>query len=132
MPLPLIVTVNLILCTCQVLSQSNTYEYSDQRPWSLVYALHPFYNFETLLQVWRDDNAVDISANVITVTPQVQEQNDLYSDGIQRNNNNTTLKSQDNLSYFSNESRNDEQWPKNRQRLSNYRSKRKDVSSQNE
>ncbi|XP_026669194.1 uncharacterized protein LOC113464312 isoform X2 [Ceratina calcarata] len=132
MPLPLIVILNLIVCTCQVLSQSNTYDYSDQRPWSLVYALYPFYNTETLLQVWRGDNAVDISANVITVTPQEQEQRDLYSEDVQRNN--TGLKSQNNFSYFSNDSRNinKEQLSTNRQRLSNYRSKRKDISSQNE
>ena len=113
-------TFSLIFCGCQVLSQTNTYEYSDQRPWSFVYTLYPFYNSETLLEVWRGDKSIDISTNVVTIAPHEQEQTVVFSDDVQRNG--TNLKSQDNLSYFLSETKNinEEQLLKNRQRLSNY------------
>ncbi|KAK1132563.1 hypothetical protein K0M31_013946 [Melipona bicolor] len=129
---PFIVTFSLILCGCQVLSQTNSYEYSDQRPWSFVYTLYPFYNSETLLEVWRGDKSIDISTNVVTIAPREQEQTVVFSDDVQRNG--TNLKSQDNLSYFLSETKNinEEQLLKNRQRLSNYRNRHKDTTLQNE
>ncbi|KAK9310016.1 hypothetical protein QLX08_000495 [Tetragonisca angustula] len=129
---PFIATFSLILCGCQVLSQTNTYEYSDQRPWSFVYTLYPFYNSETLLEVWRGDKSIDISTNVVTIAPHEQEQTVVFSDDVQRNG--TNLKSQDNLSYFLSETKNinEEQLLKNRQRLSNYRNRHKDTTLQNE
>ncbi|CAK9814380.1 hypothetical protein ANTQUA_LOCUS8049 [Anthophora quadrimaculata] len=129
---PLIPILGIIICACQVLSQANTYEYSDQRPWSLVYTLYPFYNSETLLEVWRGDKTVDISANVVTLAPHEQEQTILYSDDAQHNG--TNIKSQDNLPYFLTEAKNinEEQLSKNRQRLSNYRNRHKDTNPQNE
>lgn len=112
----------------QVLSQTNDYEYSDQRPWSFVYTVHPFYNSETLLEVWRTDKSVDISANVVTTTPTGQDQAVLYSEDVQRNN--TNLQVQNNTPYFVSEIKNtsEEQLAKNRQRLSNYRNRRKDTN----
>lgn len=112
------IVFSLIICGCQVLSQTNTYKYSDQHPWSLVYTLYPFYNSETLLEVWKGDKTVDISTNVVTLAPHEQEQTVLLSDDIQHNS--TNLKSQNNLSYFLSETKNinNEQLSKNR--LSNY------------
>ncbi|XP_017796799.1 PREDICTED: uncharacterized protein LOC108578055 [Habropoda laboriosa] len=129
---PLITILSIIICACQVLSQANTYEYSDQYPWSLVYTLYPFYNSETLLEVWKGDKTVDISTNVVTLAPHEQEQTILYSDDVQHNG--TSLKSQDNSPYFLTEAKNinEEQLSKNRQRLSNYRNRHKDTSLQNE
>lgn len=110
------IVFSLIICGCQVLSQTNTYEYSDQHPWSLVYTLYPFYNSETLLEVWKGDKTVDISTNV--VTPHEQEQTVLFSDDIQHNG--TNLKSQDNLSYFLSETKNINNGQLSKNRLSNY------------
>ncbi|CAL7948578.1 unnamed protein product [Xylocopa violacea] len=132
MHFPLIVTLSLIGCVCQVLSQANTYEYSDQRPWSVIYTLHPFYNSETLFEVWRGDKSIDISTNLATVAPQEQEQTVLYSNDVQRNG--TNLKPQDNLSYLLSGTKNvnEEQLSKNRQWLSSYRNRHKDMNLQNE
>lgn len=130
MHFPLIILFSLIICGCQVLSQTNTYEYSDQHPWSLVYTLYPFYNSETLLEVWKGDKTVDISTNVVTLAPHEQEETVLFSDDIQHNG--TNIKSQNNLSYFLSETKNinNEQLSKNR--LSNYRNRHKDTNLQNE
>lgn len=81
-----------------MLGQTNTSEYSDQCLWLLVYTLYPFYNSETLLEVWRGDKSVDISANVVTITPREQEQTVMLFDDVQRSGAN--IKTQDNLSYF--------------------------------
>lgn len=108
----------MVLCVCQVLGESNIpYEYSDQKPWPLVYTLYPFYNSETLLEVWRGDKTIDISTNVVSLDPRAQERTLSYSDNLQRNG--TSLNAQDNLSYVLNEAKdwNEEQLPQNRQRL---------------
>ncbi|XP_017765839.1 PREDICTED: uncharacterized protein LOC108554930 [Eufriesea mexicana] len=132
MHFPLIAIFSLIVCVCQVVSQTNAYENSNQRPWSLVYTLYPFYNSETLLEVWRGDKTVDISTNVVTLAPHEKEQAVLFSDDVQQNA--TNLKSQDNVSYFLSETKNinEDLLSKNRQRLSNYRNRHKDTSLQNE
>ena len=112
--------MGLSISTGQVLSQANTYENSDQHPWPFVYTVHPFYNFETLLEVWRTDKAADVSTNVVTAAPDDQKQTVSYSADAERNN--TNLQAQNNVSYFGSQTKdiNEEQLSKNRQRLSNY------------
>lgn len=40
---------------------------------TFVYAVYPFYNTETLLQVWKNDESAEVYANVVTVNPGEQE-----------------------------------------------------------
>lgn len=56
-----------------MLGHTNTSEYSDQCLWLLVYTLYPFYNSETLLEVWRGNKSVDISADIVTIIPREQK-----------------------------------------------------------
>ena len=132
MHLSLMVISSLIIFACQVSSEINSYEYSDQQPLPLVYTLYPFYNSETLLEVWRTAKTVDISTDVVTVTPSDQEQTVLYSNNIHKNDNN--LNSQNNLSYFANDVKNvnEDELSKNRQRLSNHGNRHRDRNVQNE
>ncbi|XP_076235593.1 uncharacterized protein LOC143179990 [Calliopsis andreniformis] len=131
MYLPQTVILLLTVSVYQALSQANTHEYSDQRPWSFVYAVQPFYNSETLLEVWRTDKAIDISANTVTTASSGPDNTVLYSEDVQHNN--TNLQAQNNVSYFVSEAKNtnEEQLSKNRQRLSNYRNRRKDANFEN-
>lgn len=101
------------------MSEDSTYEYSDQHPWPYVYTVYPFYNSETLLEVWKTNKAVDISTNVVTLAPDDREQKIFYSDD-QRND--TNLQTQNNVPYFISEVKNinEEQLSRNKQRLSNY------------
>lgn len=132
MHLPLIAILTLIISASQVSSEVNSYDYSDQYPWPLVYTIYPFYNSETLLEVWRTAKTVDISTDIATVAPNDQEQAVLYTNDIR--NNDTNLNSQNNLPYYVNEVKNvnEAQLSKNRQRLSNYRNRHKDTNVQSE
>lgn len=87
----------------------------------LVYTIYPFYNSETLLEIWRTAKTVDISTDVVTLAPSDQEQAVLYANNI-NNKNDTNLNSKNNLSYFVNDVKtiNEEELSKNRQHLSNY------------
>ncbi|XP_076165603.1 uncharacterized protein LOC143145774 [Ptiloglossa arizonensis] len=131
MHFPLIVILNVSIFVCQVLSEDSTYEYSDQHPWPYVYTVYPFYNSETLLEVWKTNKAVDISTNVVTLAPDDREQKIFYSDD-QRND--TNLQTQNNVPYFISEVKNinEEQLSRNKQRLSNYRNRHREVNLQNE
>ncbi|XP_076392646.1 uncharacterized protein LOC143265283 [Megachile rotundata] len=132
MHLPLIAILSLVISISQVSSEVNSYEYSDQYPWPLVYTIYPFYNSETFLEVWRTAKTVDISTDIVTAAPNDQEQTVLYTNDV--HNNNTNLNFQNNLPYYVNEIKNanEGQTSKNRQRLSNYRNRHKDTNVQNE
>ncbi|XP_076290201.1 uncharacterized protein LOC143213804 [Lasioglossum baleicum] len=115
----------LSILASQVLSEENTYtEYSDQHPWSFVYAIYPFYNSETLLEIWKTEKSVDISANAETVAPDKQGKTVLYSDDARQNGTNLQT---ENVSYFISEAKNINgiQSLKNVHQLSSYKNKHK-------
>lgn len=132
MHFPLIAILSLIISISQVSGEVNSYEYSDQYQWPLVYTIYPFYNSETLLEVWRTAKTVDISTDIVTVAPSDQEQTVLYTNDVRTND--TNLNFQNNLPYYVNEVKNanEGQLSKNRQRLANYRNRHKDTNVQNE
>lgn len=84
-----------------------------------------------MLELWSGDKSVDISANVVTITPREQEQTVMLFDDVRRSG--TNIKAQDNLSYFLNETKaiNKEQLLVNRPQFYNYRNRCKDTSLQN-
>ncbi|KAF7401791.1 hypothetical protein HZH68_007611 [Vespula germanica] len=53
--------------------ESTSLEQSNSLPLTFVYAVYPFYNTETLLQVWKNDESAEVYANVVTVNPGEQE-----------------------------------------------------------
>ncbi|XP_043258112.1 uncharacterized protein LOC122400634 [Colletes gigas] len=122
----------VILCAsifaCQVLSENNTYEYSDQHPWPVVYGVYPYYNTETLLKVWNTDKALDVSTNIVTLVSDEQVQK-IYSDDIQHND--THLLIQNNVPYFISEVKNinEEQLSPNKQYQANYANSPKEAKS---
>lgn len=66
------------------------------------------------------DKSVDISANIVTITPREQEQTVMLFDDVQCSG--TNIKTQDNLSYFLNQTKtiNKEQLLVNRPQFYNY------------
>ncbi|KAL2735463.1 uncharacterized protein V1478_003103 [Vespula squamosa] len=66
--------------------ESTSLEQSNSLPLTFVYAVYPFYNTETLLQVWKNDESAEVYANVVTVNPGEQELTVLNAGGtISRN-----------------------------------------------
>lgn len=130
MSLPLIILSVALLTAYQVCGETNNYDYSEQRPLTtFVYTVYPFYNAETLLEVWKTDKAVDIS-NVVTLSPNEQGQTISFYDQLGHNE---TSKGSNDVQYLVNEAStaNLEQLSKTRQRLSAYRNRFKTSDLQN-
>ncbi|XP_076638392.1 uncharacterized protein LOC143350281 [Colletes latitarsis] len=125
----LIVILFASIFACQVLSENNTYEDSDQHPWPVVYSVYPFYNTETLLKVWKTDKALDISTNVATLVSDEQVQK-IYFNDIQHND--THLLIQNNVPYFISEVKNinEDQLSPNKQYQTNYANSPKEANPQ--
>lgn len=128
---PLIVILSLAVSVPEISGQANVYEYPVQSPWTVIYAVYPFYNSETIIEAWKDDKAGDISTNMATSGPNDQEKT-WNSENVTKHNE-TEMITQNGVQYFSNAAGNthEDQLPKNRQRLSNYRNRHHDSSSQN-
>ncbi|KAK2587614.1 hypothetical protein KPH14_003741 [Odynerus spinipes] len=63
----------LLVLVLGISGESTSPEQSNSVPLTFVYAVYPFYNSETLLEVWKNDESAEVYANVVTVNPGEQE-----------------------------------------------------------
>ncbi|XP_035726123.1 uncharacterized protein LOC118443367 isoform X2 [Vespa mandarinia] len=114
--------------------ESTSLEQSNSLPLTFVYAVYPFYNTETLLQVWKNDESAEVYANVVTVNPGEQELTVLNAGGTISRNETIDSNGNRNPQVLKNDAENVnvERLSQTRQQLRNYKTWRRSTDFQNE
>ncbi|XP_043500164.1 uncharacterized protein LOC122522880 isoform X1 [Polistes fuscatus] len=129
-----IVTFCLFVLVFGVSCESTSFEQSSSIPLTFVYAVYPFYNSETLLQVWKNDESAEVYANVVTVNPGEQEYTILNAGSTISRNETIDPNVNRNSQVLKNDAENvnADRLSQTRQQLRNYKTWRRSTNFQNE